>query len=202
VLVETEGQACSGRELDLVDVLDGSAERIDVSDDGDGAQYTDEEGGMFYNASISADGRYVAFKSRAWNLIPGQSYPGSYQGPGGFDQSLVHAYVRDRQERSTNLVGLGPAGQIPPATEWSAGLALSGDGRKLAVTGNTGPGTVFDVTTGAATVLGFPYSWSHLDTQFRHGSMSGDGRSAVFGSQFYVVAGRVVFTNLFAQTLP
>jgi PKD repeat protein len=65
--------------------------------------------------SISADGRFVAFQSVATNLAP-LTFPG-----------FPHAYVRDRQTGTTELVG-------PCDQTFGCQPAISGDGRFVAFT--------------------------------------------------------------------
>jgi hypothetical protein len=69
---------------------------------------------------ISADGRYVAFFSLATNLVPGGGAPGT------------HAFVRDMQQGTTELVDLGPGGVI--ANGSAAYVTMSTDGRFVAWT--------------------------------------------------------------------
>jgi TolB protein len=67
---------------------------------------------------LSADGRYAAFVSSASNLHPDQPIPSDT------------GYVRDRQTDTTTIVtrAQGPAG----APVSASGVAISGDGRKVA----------------------------------------------------------------------
>ena len=84
--------------------------------------------------AISADGRYVAFLSRATNLVPGDT------------NGLADVFVRDRQSAQTTRVNVGPAGIQADADTWPDGdvfwhtrgglsntqIAMSGDGRYVA----------------------------------------------------------------------
>src|SRR5262249_37650431 len=71
-----------------------------------------------FNASISWDGRYVAFESTATNLVSGAV------------SRRRHIYVRDRQAGVTSRVSLGLGGA--PGNADSAAPAISGDGRYVA----------------------------------------------------------------------
>ena len=68
--------------------------------------------------SVSADGRYVAFLSNDWNLVPG--FPDS--------PSLgTHAYLRDLATGTTTLIDRPMTGM--PSTRSVSGLELSSNGR-------------------------------------------------------------------------
>lgn len=70
--------------------------------------------------SISNDGRFVAFRSRAWNMYPG----GANLGNPRWD-----VYVRDRQEGTTTRVTVATDGGDPNAD--SGCPSISGDGTKI-----------------------------------------------------------------------
>jgi uncharacterized repeat protein (TIGR01451 family) len=69
------------------------------------------------DAEISADGRFVAFRSSAQNLVP--DHP-------AFDVS-THVYVYDRQTQAIERVDVSDSGVL--ADSQSRGLAISADGR-------------------------------------------------------------------------
>jgi Tol biopolymer transport system component len=71
--------------------------------------------------SISADGRYVAFRSLAWNLYPG----GANLGRPRWD-----VYVRDRQLGTTTRISVSTTGGDPSSD--SGCPSISGDGRRVA----------------------------------------------------------------------
>jgi Tol biopolymer transport system component len=85
-----------------------------VSVDSGGTQGNYESGA----ASISADGRYVAFDSRATNLVPGDTN-------GTWD-----AFIRDRQSGTTERVSVDSGGA--QGNGLSGGSSISADGRYLA----------------------------------------------------------------------
>jgi hypothetical protein len=68
--------------------------------------------------SISADGRYVLFQSRASNLVPGDA------------NGVVDIFVRDRVLGTTTCVSVDPAGV--PGNLGCGYSAISGDGRVVA----------------------------------------------------------------------
>ncbi|MEW6268813.1 MAG: hypothetical protein AB1689_05895, partial [Thermodesulfobacteriota bacterium] len=69
---------------------------------------------------ISADGRYVAFRSLAWNLYPGGANLGSPRSD---------VYVHDRQQGTTTRVSVPEAGGDPNGD--SGCPAISGDGQRV-----------------------------------------------------------------------
>lgn len=75
--------------------------------------------GGSYVPAISADGRYVAFASRASNLVPGDSAP-----------ALKNVFVRDRVAKVTSRVSMGPGGTQPNSE--SSNPAISAHGRYIA----------------------------------------------------------------------
>ena len=83
---------------------------------------------------VSADGRFVAFTSRASNLVPGDTN-------GGTD-----VFIHDRQAGTTARVSVGPDGR--EAVGGSFGGSLSADGRVVAFespAGNLVPGDTNNV---------------------------------------------------------
>ncbi|MCP3905086.1 MAG: hypothetical protein GY715_15790, partial [Planctomycetes bacterium] len=104
----------------------GTTERIDVDDHGQGGN-----GGAYYHSAISGDGRYVAFRSLADNLAPGDTN-------GGAD-----VFVRDRLSGTTTLISVTGAGRRGLVSTYDPGL--SADGR-YAVFDLFGPGLAPDGT--------------------------------------------------------
>lgn len=86
-------------------------ERVSVNVDGGDAADDSQ------NPSISADGRYVAFVSSAWNLVPGGS------------NRLGNVFVRDMELAETTLASVAWDGGDAEASCW--GAAVSGDGRHV-----------------------------------------------------------------------
>ncbi len=77
-------------------------------------------------ASISADGRFVAFESLASNLAPDDTDPNGGNGSG----STIDVFVRDRQGGTTELVSVSSSGE--GANDTSDGASLSANGRYAA----------------------------------------------------------------------
>jgi Tol biopolymer transport system component len=117
-----------------------------------------------YNASISADGRYVAFESHARNLIAGDTNVG------------VDVFVHDRTIGETTRVSVASDGS--QATAGSSQPSISADGRYVAfesiapnlVAGDTSPRDIFvhDRTSGTTTLV----------------SVASDGSQGNFGSNW------------------
>jgi Tol biopolymer transport system component len=110
----------------------GATSRVSVSSAGA------QSNGLSRSASISADGRYVAFSSTAANLVPGDT--------NGLDDIFVH----DRATGETARVSVSSDGA--QATGFSQGSfwpAISADGRHVAFSStatNLVPGDTNDVT--------------------------------------------------------
>ena len=96
-------------DLYLHDRMTGQTERVSVSSAGTSANSDT----VF--ASLSADGRYVAFSSTATNLAPGDTDDGN------------DVYVRDRQLGTTTLVSVSSAGVKADSGGWLP--TFSADGR-------------------------------------------------------------------------
>lgn len=94
------------------DLQSGITERVSVNPDlGDS---NDDSS----NPVINADGRYVAFVSQAWNLVPGGS------------NRFSNIFARDMDLGATELVSVAWDGGGVEANDW--GPAISGDGRTVA----------------------------------------------------------------------
>jgi Tol biopolymer transport system component len=92
----------------LHDLQTGSTERISVSATGE------QSNGDSYAASISGDGRYVAFVSLATNLVLGDT------------NNVREVFVRDRTRHTTIRVAMSDAGL--QGNKLSVMPALSRDG--------------------------------------------------------------------------
>ncbi len=91
----------------------GITEIVSIASDGTQANgYSDEP-------SISADGRYVAFTSRASNLVPGDT------------NEYTDIFVRDRQTGTTERVNVADDGNQANAGSWEK-PSISADGRYVA----------------------------------------------------------------------
>ncbi len=122
-LVEAAIAPCElypGRELPacrhvyLHDRETGSTELISLSDGGEPGD------GVSSGASVSSDGRWVAFVSQAGNLTAGGPVK-----PSGYGNSPA-VFARDRWQGRTYLVSVGPGGQLPNEASLSALIAPDG----------------------------------------------------------------------------
>jgi Tol biopolymer transport system component len=125
-----------------------------------------------YGALLSpADGRYVAFQSLAWNLVPGDT------------NGKSDIFVHDRQKGTTTLASVATGGmQIDGSNE---DAAISGDGRFVAFESWTVPFTGYNMTElflsdrqAGTTVSVLIHNFGGT---FRH-VISSDGRSLAFAS--------------------
>lgn len=94
------------------DRLSGTTERVSVGQNGNQGNFTSS------SASISADGRYVAFTSGASNLVTGDT------------NGSVDIFVRDCQSRTTERVSVDSLGT--QGDDGCGGSSISADGRFVA----------------------------------------------------------------------
>jgi extracellular elastinolytic metalloproteinase len=131
------------------------------------------------SASISGDGRFVAFASRASDLVVGDT-----------NQS-VDVFVRDRETGATERVSVDSQGA--QAASGGASPAISADGRFVAFTSDSpdlvpgdmnGVSDVFvhDRTTGATERVSVGGSGKQGNRASRLPAISGDGRFVAFES--------------------
>jgi Tol biopolymer transport system component len=92
--------------------LGQTTERVSVDSSGLEGNWDSER------ASISADGRFVAFESRSSNLVPGDT------------NSLQDVFVHDRQTGVTERVSVDSSGV--EGNGWSSGPSVSANGRYVA----------------------------------------------------------------------
>ncbi|MBV2153126.1 PD40 domain-containing protein [Kitasatospora sp. SUK 42] len=143
-------------EIYVRDLRNGHIERVSVADDGS------QLNGMTFQASISGDGRYVAFSTSATNVVPGQP------------KHLGDVFVRDRWTGRTELVsagGLPGTGDQSPFDATSP--SISRDGRYVAYVSDRG-----DLAPGGAGGTNNVYvtdRWTHTS---RLVSVGADGRAA------------------------
>jgi Tol biopolymer transport system component len=119
-----------GTDVYVRDLASETTERVSLSSGGTGAN------GNSSVASVSDNGRYVAFQSSATNLDPGDT---------GGDQDI---FVRDRAAGITRL-----ASTSSQATQASQSASISGDGRYVGLTTTAG-----DIVPGDA-ARGFGQGW-------------------------------------------
>lgn len=162
-----EGDA-NGNESDIF-VHDRETGRTSlVSIDSQGLQGNSDS----IQASISADGRYVAFTSDANNLVPGDT------------NRNVDVFVHDRQTAQTTRVSLEPGGAQAHST--SAAPSISADGRYVAFESSSSTlyrclQNVFihDRETGKTTLV----SGTQNEGTSGSPSVSADGRYVAFAHQ-------------------
>ncbi len=139
-----------------------------------------------YNATISADGRYVAFESWASNLVAGDN------------GDILDVFVHDRQTGQTTRVSVDSAGnQGDGHSFWPS---LSADGRYVAFSsyatnlvagdnnGTLGDVFVHDRQTGQTTRVSVDSAGTQADGESAFPSISADGRYVAF----YSYAGNLV----------
>ena len=90
----------------------GGIERVSIASDGT------EANNWSYGASISADGRYVAYYSYATTLVSGEQH------------YYCHVYLHDRVAHTTERISVASDGA--PANSFSYDPAVSADGRYVA----------------------------------------------------------------------
>jgi Tol biopolymer transport system component len=158
-------------QLVVHDLVTGTEDRVDVTDDEQPAQ-AGTEAYFTFTPAISNDGRYVAFKSAAWNLIPGMTGPGS----GGYAE-YAHVYVRDRVAGTTTMVAPTSVSPFSP-------VGMSDDGATVGISRLEGQGTTYDVAAGTDAPFGFPLSDISSSSRIETArALSGDGRFVVFISE-------------------
>jgi Tol biopolymer transport system component len=151
----------------------GTTVRVSVSSAGF------EANGPSDAASISGDGRYVAFHSAASNLVPGDA------------NAVADVFVRDMLAGTTTRVSLRPGGL--DANGDSLAASLSADGRMVAfqslasnlVVGDTnGVADVFvhDRATGTTTRVSVTTARAQANGQSAAPAISGTGRFVAFAS--------------------
>jgi len=164
------GDTNGKRDVFVGDRLTATTERISVADGG-----TQGNGDSRW-ASISADGRFVAFESSASNLVPGDT------------NNATDIFVRDRLTNRTVRASVASDGTQGNAASESA--ALSADGRWVAFVSsadNLAPGAelpgaqvfVRDIQGGTTQCVSPLFSATNI-TIFRRPAISGDGRFVAF----------------------
>ncbi|MCB9433502.1 MAG: PD40 domain-containing protein [Ardenticatenaceae bacterium] len=158
--------------IQLASAAPGNIERVSVDSNGN------EGNGSSFLPSISGDGRFVAFESRASNLVSD-----------GINR--VHIFVHDRQTGTTSLVSVDSSG-IQGNTS-SEHPSISNDGRFVAfksgasnlVHGDTnGVADIFvhDRQVGTTSRVSVDSSGSQGNDDSYNPSISGDGRFVAFES--------------------
>ena len=132
-----------------------------------------------FDPALSPDGRFVAFTSRAGNLVPGDT------------NGQTDVFVRDRRTGVTERVSVGPGGV--QANNSSDSPALSADGRLVAFlswASNLVPGDangwpdvfVWDRQTGVTERVSVGPGGVESKAESRSPALSADGRFVAFAS--------------------
>lgn len=134
--------------------------------------------------SISADGRFVAFRSYATNLVAGDT------------NGCEDIFVRDIKLGTTTLVSAAPGGI--PANAWSDSPAISSDGSAVAYSSRA-----TNIAAGVAPSTRAILVWSRLTGQTQCISNAPDGSPANGESFFPSVSadGRLIAYASFASNL-
>jgi Tol biopolymer transport system component len=161
------------RDVFVRDLRTGVTERVSVASDGA------EGRGASGLASISADGRFVAFSSEAPNLVRGDT------------NRAEDVFVHDRRTGQTRRVSVSSKGVQGRGDSWQPGI--SADGRRIAFTSRAenlvagdrnGKADVFvhDLATGATTRASVGPGGVEGDGFSFDAGISGDGRFVTFTS--------------------
>ncbi|MFN0006966.1 MAG: TolB family protein [Planctomycetota bacterium] len=150
----------------------GTTERVSVDSSGV------EGNASSLDSSISGDGRYVAFRSFATNLVPGDT------------NEFPDMFVRDRQSGTTERVNLDSSGV--PGNGGCAGARITPDGRYVAfhsdannlVAGDTNYSDIFvrDRQLGTTERVSVDSSGAQANGSSTWPSISPDGRYVAFMS--------------------
>jgi Tol biopolymer transport system component len=191
-----EGDTNNANDVFVHDRTTGTTERASVGVDASGSQ-TEANSGS-YDASISADGHYVVFRSLGSNLVTGDT---NAQGD---------IFVRDLQTDATQRVSVGNSGN--QTNNYSFYPSISADGRHVAfvshatnlVTGDTnGQSDVFlrDRTAGTTQRVSIdPCEAQANSGEYVRPAISPDGRYVAFTSGFPNHGGRAFLRDLQSQT--
>jgi PKD repeat protein/Tol biopolymer transport system component len=174
------GDTNEAHDIFVRDRLEGTTERVSVSSAEEQANFHGME------AAISGDGRYVAFSSGAYNLVPGDT------------NGYGDIFVRDRVAGTTEIVSISSDGSL--ANGPSGGPHLSPDGRYVTYSSyatNLVPGDtngeqdafVHDRLTGTTELVSLSATGQQGNMTSGAGAISSDGRYVLFGSWAAMVPG-------------
>ena len=168
------GDTNGAQDIFVKDLQTGTTKRISVASDGTQGNYS------FYNASISADGRYVAFESEATNLVSGDT------------NRARDIFVKDLQTGITKSISVASDGTQGNYSSYNA--SISADGRYVAfgsfasnlVSGDTnGVSDMFvkDLQTGTTKRISVASDGTQGNGTSYNASISADGRYVAFDSE-------------------
>ncbi|MFJ5695519.1 TolB family protein [Arthrobacter sp. NPDC093125] len=159
----------------------GSTERVSVASDGSQASFRSLAAGFgSFNPAISADGRHVAFFSRAVNLVPGDTNDGD-------------VFVHDRVAGSTERVSVASDGTQTDIFNESYIPEISSDGRYVSFesrannlvpgdTNGTFDAFVRDRVTGSTERVSVASDGTQANGSSQRAAISADGRYVAFVS--------------------
>jgi len=162
------------RDIFVHDTATGETVRVSVASDGRQANKDSTA------PSMSADGRFVAFESKATNLAP------------GVGNAKQQVFVHDRNTGETTLVSLSTSGAVANAT--SSAPAISSDGRHVAFVSMADNLVVLDRNhrqdvfvhdreTGETTRVSVAGDGSEGNRDSISPAINGDGRFVAFASE-------------------
>ena len=168
------GDTNNTRDIFVRDTLTNTTTRVSLDSAGNQAN----EGAN--NPSISVSGRFVAFSSRASDLVPGDT------------NNTSDIFVRDTLTNTTTRVSLDSAGN--QANDFCLGMSISADGRFVAFssyssnlmlrdTNDASDVFVRDTLTNTTTRLSVGSEGNQGNQSSFGGSISADGRIVVFDSE-------------------
>lgn len=159
----------------------GATQRVSMAS----SDFTSEESNDWsYGPSISADGRYVTFTSRADNLVPDDE--------NGFEDAFVHDRLTGVTERMS-VASDGSEATAPSFSYFARTTSVSGDGRYVVfmsearnlVPGDTGLALdlfVRDRSAGTTERLSVGMGGAEANGQSNYPTITPDGRYVVFTS--------------------
>ena len=167
------GDTNDARDVFVRDLQAGAIERVSLDSNGNQGNARAE------SPSLSGDGRYVAFSSRADNLVAGDT------------NAHADIFVRDRLLAATSLVSLGTTGE--PSNGDSGRPSISHDGRyvafessatNLVASDTNGLSDVFvtDRQSGSTARISVDGTGIQANLGSREASISSDGRCVAFTS--------------------
>ncbi len=166
-----EGDTNEARDIFLHDLETGATTRVSV--DSTGSQGNDASG----SASISGDGRFVAFSSAADNLVEGDA------------NEERDVFVHDVETGVTRLVSVSSTGeggngisQNPTISADGRFVAFSSDADNLVAGDTNEAGDIFmhEIETGITTRVSLGSSGNQASDGVKSYSMSADGRFVAF----------------------
>ncbi|WP_030239158.1 PD40 domain-containing protein [Streptomyces sp. NRRL S-350] len=171
------GHTDAAEGLYVKDLRNGHVEQVDLADDGSRLDAS------VYDASISGDGRYVAFSTAADNVVPGQQ------------KHAYDVFVRDRRTGRTELISAGTGSTaddqsirraVNPSLSWDGRyVAFASDRTDLGAAVRRGRTNIYvtDRWTGTTRLVTVGADGTPADQNSFTPSLSADGRTVGFTSR-------------------